>query len=773
MALERNDILTEGAISAPLQLSENMLVAYQSAMKLFEATTKFNSAATGEGPSKHKKQVEELTVAQQELAKIQEQIIKAQARNTEAYRAEEAALKKVKEELKQKSAVGDKDVRTIKAQTASINELEMALKANRNAYKALRSEEERNSESGKELLRVIAEQDAAYKTLKASMGQHQDQVGNYAGATKELKLELKAARDEMAGIAARLGTTSPEFLEAAKKAGALKDQLNDINDAVKNTEASGIENVSNSFGMLTGQLRSGDFGGAAQSARQMAESLRGMSSAEIIGGLKSIGGSFLDIGKALIANPIFLVAGALTAAYMAYSYFADNISDLNTRIKESHEDASEAALKRIDHEIALLKVAGADTFQKEKEKQLAIIKKIDEQLIGGRKEFETDWANSLLTARHQLKVKTVDIDGEEKRQLLKQKRDAEMEIEIINAQTAKAYQDRKAKELQTTQETEAKKTEAIKAELQKRIEAEIEADIQKAALDLEKQNKFYKWAEDWIAANKNANFQISEDERLNQEERAKANAEYAEYQRQQLEAQKATLAGFVNESQTQINSLAGIIVEAATSNQLDLQQIAKRGFIFFLDMIERQMLAVQAQAIAEATAKSLLTPDSIATFGASGGVRALILSAIIKAAFAVARAKIMSFEKGTSFAPGGPAIVGEAGPELIKSPGGRFSLSPGKATLTYLERGSKVFTADETLAMLATKGMATEVGNNTDLIALGRAFQYATEKSAEKIIRGYMKARPGDLVKNGSLLYEHKEDESRNRKLIRKSVMSR
>ncbi|MCE2934407.1 MAG: hypothetical protein LW845_00115, partial [Flammeovirgaceae bacterium] len=270
MSIQKQDILSQEAIDAPLVLSKNMMEAVNSAYKLMEVTKSFNAAANGDSPSKHKKAIEDLTLAQMELEKIQKQVATAEARNTQAYQDQIKVLQKVKEETRQKSVLGDKDAKSVKAQTSSLHELEAALKANRNAYRELRSDQERNSDSGRELLKVIEEQDQAVKDLKASMGQHQDKVGQYENATKELKLELRAAKDEMAGIAATLGTGSPEFIAAAQRAGKLKDELNDINDAVKNTQASGVENIAGSFQQLGSQLRAGDLSGAATSANQLA-----------------------------------------------------------------------------------------------------------------------------------------------------------------------------------------------------------------------------------------------------------------------------------------------------------------------------------------------------------------------------------------------------------------------------------------------------------------------------------------------------------------------
>jgi SLT domain-containing protein/phage-related protein len=59
------------------------------------------------------------------------------------------------------------------------------------------------------------------------------------------------------------------------------------------------------------------------------------------------------------------------------------------------------------------------------------------------------------------------------------------------------------------------------------------------------------------------------------------------------------------------------------------------------------------------------------------------------------------YAQGTSFHPGGPAIVGDGGgPELIRTPSGQIGLSPATSTLVYLPRGTEVLPHKETKTLL-------------------------------------------------------------------------
>ncbi len=60
------------------------------------------------------------------------------------------------------------------------------------------------------------------------------------------------------------------------------------------------------------------------------------------------------------------------------------------------------------------------------------------------------------------------------------------------------------------------------------------------------------------------------------------------------------------------------------------------------------------------------------------------------------------FARGTHGAPGGPAVVNDGnGPELIQSKNGEFKMVQSKgAALTWLDRGDRVYTAEQTRAMM-------------------------------------------------------------------------
>lgn len=95
-------------------------------------------------------------------------------------------------------------------------------------------------------------------------------------------------------------------------------------------------------------------------------------------------------------------------------------------------------------------------------------------------------------------------------------------------------------------------------------------------------------------------------------------------------------------------------------------------------------------AVGVTTALASANPILAAVIGALGAVQVGV----------IASTPLPAFEKGTDFAPGGAAIVGEKGTEMVITPSGEVALTPDKASVVDLERGSTVLTAQETIAAL-------------------------------------------------------------------------
>lgn len=190
-------------------------------VKLVEVEKSLTSATTIQ---QVKKSTTELTLAEQELEKIQKQLLVANAKNNDEYIRQKTALDAANKSLKEKTALGDRDAKTVNAQNASYKILEAALVKNKNAYKELTTAEERNSKAGKELLKIIQSQDKELKDLGKTMGESQKNVGNYGSALEG----LDGVTGGLIGNFQRLGkqllslATNPFFIVIAAAIGIFK-----------------------------------------------------------------------------------------------------------------------------------------------------------------------------------------------------------------------------------------------------------------------------------------------------------------------------------------------------------------------------------------------------------------------------------------------------------------------------------------------------------------------------------------------------------------------
>jgi len=135
------------------------------------------------------------------------------------------------------------------------------------------------------------------------------QTADAANSLKDVKKSLKELKD----IQLEFGEGTEEFTKASEKAGELKDRLNAVNDSLKNLSNSPVENVKNSFGTLSSQIRNLDFGGAKQSLKDLGAS-SGVLVKSVLGlgpGVNTATVAFRGLGAAIAATGIGALAIAI------------------------------------------------------------------------------------------------------------------------------------------------------------------------------------------------------------------------------------------------------------------------------------------------------------------------------------------------------------------------------------------------------------------------------------------------------------------------------
>ena len=232
-----------------------------------------------------------------------------------------------------------------------------------------------------------------------------------------IKAELRDLKGQIANA-----TDPADIARLSKAAGALKDQINDANESVKNfSTGSQFEQVNNQIRGIGDSLMSLDFAEAGTKISSLTTTLKGVNPAELAKGLgtltKAVAGlsmQFVKMGLSLLTNPIFLLVAVIVAIVAAVLIFLNKIGVLEKvfnalmvpikmviqlfkdlsdwlglssyaadenaeKVSAAMEKASNASKlrseqisKSYDQEIAMAKIAGKDTTKMEIEKSVSL-----------------------------------------------------------------------------------------------------------------------------------------------------------------------------------------------------------------------------------------------------------------------------------------------------------------------------------------------------------------------------------------------------------------
>lgn len=509
--ITRQDIISDDALQAPLILQKNFEALLTTIDKVISKGKEHGqNISIAQSTTKLKEETTALTLEQKELIKVQNQIATSVARNNNEYIQQQKELKKIRDELKDKIKFDNIDHKSVTDQNVSIKQLTLSLGANRAAYAALRSDTERNSKEGKTLLKVIQDQDASIKKLNGSMGNHRDNVGDYEGAIKRasgsfigLRNDLKGAKDEMVLLSSTLGKSSKEYQAAASRAGVLNEEMKDITESTKTLTGGPLERMGNSFGFITGKLKTLDFKGASIGVKQFTAASKEVTFKQAIDGVGGFTKGIVAMGRALLTNPIFLIAvlliGVAVAVYklkdsikplsIAFDVVGDAIDFVVQKGKDfldwlglttfKLDDATkknvsrykkdlEAIEKRYAREISLAEAAGKSTEELEKEKQRAIMRTTDLALL----ELENQKKNGSKLNDDQLK---------ELEEFNDQYQAAELELKLIDVKSAQERSDLYKKS--------AEERKKIINDLRDAFDKDVEKSLESANKQLENEEK--------------------------------------------------------------------------------------------------------------------------------------------------------------------------------------------------------------------------------------------------------------------------------------------
>jgi hypothetical protein len=748
--ITRQDLISDDALEAPAILTKELEKLLVVVGQVKTSSKEIGQGIGGAGLKQSKEDTNKLTEEMRVLATVSKQIKTETAKQSDEYQKQATILKDLKEQQKQRNALGDKEAINVRAATSSIKELEAALKANRAAYAALRTEEERNTKTGKDLSKAIEEQYNEVVNLNKGMGVHKDTVGNYEGALKGLKSELKAAKNEMVGIAATMGESSKEFIAASQRAGELQDRMNAVSEATKDLSGgSGFEKASAQSKRFTEQLSAGDFQGATASIKSLATTIRGMTFKEAIAGLGGFGSAMASLGKALLTNPIFLMGAAIAALVIAFNYFKEQGEKLTLSTIERLDREEKALQSRYDLEIRLAGIARKETTDLEIAKNEEFIKLQKEKFeaINNLSRVQYALATNLFFTEKSFNEKRSKQNQEIKDSIVA----AENEITVLKAAAKQKEIDDAKRVTDKLIEDAKQRASKFKALLTEMLASE-EGDVGAFNVEIFTEEMGQKTI-DQLNATFNSTKQVINqafDDELaikakHDADMLKTDQDYAENRRALFISQVKEVSNSLgqayqiysqfsqainllqnNQSQQRIlnieseinkereraaneiliaggNAEAKARIEAQSALRIEALERKRRQ--------EQRQAAIRARdaAIIDAAVKTAL---AILNQLSTGDVYTAIPRAIAVGALgaiqiaAINAQPIPQYFKGTENHPGGLAMVGERGEELMVMPSGDVRLSPATATVLDLPRGTEVIPNEETMKMLAMAGIS-------------------------------------------------------------------
>lgn len=338
-----------------------------------------------------------------------------------------------------------------------------------------------------------------------------------AASTASTVKDVKSSLKELNSLALKFGEGSAEFEKVTAAAGDLKDRIDDVNQAISAKKGTGFEKFGGELGILGDKLSGLDFKGANESIGRISQTIKGVSFKDISEGVKGFTSVLGNLGKAILANPIFLIAGVVIAVGAAFIMLKDKVkilseafaflSDIVSGVVDFFKDlsdqfgltafaAEEAADRQIaaaqkvrasaeenyDAEIALKKAAGEQTFQIEQEKQKVIQETLDAELEGIRLKIEAsgDYVDGQRVATEEQKKQIADLE--------KAKRDSILAQRVSEISEAKKTADDLAKIAEDAQK-EREKRAAERAAANKTLIKQIE-DQEVALLKSQDEREF-------------------------------------------------------------------------------------------------------------------------------------------------------------------------------------------------------------------------------------------------------------------------------------------
>lgn len=346
-----------------------------------------------------------------------------------------------------------------------------------------------------------------------------------------LTTQLGELEDRMYALAAAGQENSEGFNQLRDEAVRIRQTIIRVDESVDDLAGNrGIANLGEQFGGVASSLMALDFNRASKQAQGLAKNVSSIDFSTALKSLKQLGSTFINLGKALLTNPIFLIAGVIAGIVAAivklmdeigllkvitealgavFEWFGDIINDYVIQplkdltdwlgwTNNAEEELAEEKLKRaekmadaqemssnrtiqaLDNEIRKMKANGEVTDEEFERILAAEEEKRNQLMLTAKARFEE------ADAAVQAALIKGDLDEEELRDLKNKREEAKLayeqslaEIEIAEIEANTKRKERREKQAQEEQDARDEEKQAEQERLaeyqeyqQKRLDAQ-------------------------------------------------------------------------------------------------------------------------------------------------------------------------------------------------------------------------------------------------------------------------------------------------------------
>ena len=285
---------------------------------------------------------------------------------------------------------------------------------------------------------------------------------------ESMRSQIRKLREELA----RLPEGTEEFKKVQRRLGELKDKMDDLGKSVNTLSGDPLERLKNSFGMIGSSMLSLDFGQAQIGLQGVTSAIKDFKFGDLSKAAKGFGSTMLDLGKALLTNPIFLIGSIIALIVINFEKLTKAgglVGKMFGFIKSVIDSVTQGLVDFMDW-IGLTDSKADERAENEK-KRAEEAKKLEDEKLKKQKEAEAE--------KEKLAKEAAKKEAE---RLQKIKDDQKALTEYIKAEQEKRYQDTLANDDKLVRQAqlqyeEKKRLAHGNAQLLKQLEEEYHKEV--------------------------------------------------------------------------------------------------------------------------------------------------------------------------------------------------------------------------------------------------------------------------------------------------------